>query len=402
MVIIQINATAMIGSTGKIMCELDDVIRQTGNVGYTACAYTTDYLLPNQYCTNKGNYQFPLKKNILFSRITGCTGYRYKHSTKQLVEWIASKRPDVIHLHNIHGDWLHLKTLFDYLSKNNIPVVWTLHDCWPFTGRCSHFELCSCQKWKTKCFRCKNRRVYPITYMFDFSKMMYRHKRKMFTSIEKMIIVTPSQWLKNYVEESYLKKYPVRVIHNGIDTTRYCETKDESDKGFNQESKKILLGVASSWSETKGFTDLLEINKRIDHNQYRIVMIGLSERQMKMMPETILGIKRTNSQEELIKWYSRAYAFLNLTYQDNFPTTNLEALACGTPVITYKTGGSPESIDPQTGFVVEKGDVDGVLKKIMEIGTIDRSNCSSSARKLFEKRDRYNEYIKIYEEVLNE
>lgn len=391
--IVQINGTMKIGSTGKIMYELNDVLEKNGHEGYMVSAYSTDTKLGNQYCTNSSHYDVPLKSNILISRITGVMGYRHKKDTIRLIEWIDNINPDIIHLHNIHGDWIHLKTLFKYLEKKDMPVVWTLHDCWSFTGRCSHFELCGCNKWESECHNCHNKKVYPVTYFFDFSKKMFRDKKKMFTSLKNLTLVTPSAWLKKYVEQSFLQNYDVNVIHNGINTEKY----ESLEKPIYD--KKIILGVASSWSSTKGFDDFLELDKKIDHSKYKIILVGLNNSQFSKIPSTIQGIKRTNNEQELINLYSSAYVFVNLTYQDNFPTTNIEALSCGTPVITYNTGGSPESVKPGTGFVVSKGDLDGVIEAIKKVDLLERSFCREMAIHYFDKKICYSKYLDLYETI---
>lgn len=393
--IVQINATTKIGSTGKIMYEINDVLQRNGHKGYMVSAYTIDQNIDNQYCMNKSNYIRNVKKNILISRITGTMGYRYRKETLRMLEWIDSKKPDIIHLHNIHGDWVNLKCLFEYLKNKKIPVVWTLHDCWAFTGRCSHFELCGCNKWMHQCYDCCNKKVYPVTYFFDFSRKMYNDKKNMFTSLSNLTLITPSNWLKEYVEESFLGKYSIDVIHNGIDTSKYIK----SDKKVIDSDKKIILGVASSWSSTKGLDDFIELDKMIDHKIYQIVLVGLNKAQCKMVPKTICGIQRTNNEQGLIDIYSSAFVFVNMTYQDNFPTTNLEALACGLPVITYNTGGSPECITEKTGIVVQKGDLNGIVNAIKKVEQIDRNSCRDSAVKFFDKKINFDKYLKLYETI---
>lgn len=398
--IIQINATYNIGSTGKIMAELDDVINNSGYNGYMACGYYNPDNSKNVYFTNSKQPNTEIKKNILVSRITGKMGYRKKHDTVSMIDWMDSINPDVVHLHNIHGDWLHIETLFTYLKEKRLPVVWTLHDCWAFTGRCSHFEMCGCNKWKSECHSCTNNKVYPITYFFDYSRQMFRDKKKWFLEIKDMTIVTPSHWLASYVKESYLGCYPVKVIHNGINTDVFSPTGNLSKYYSEVKEKKIILAVASSWSQTKGFDDIIRLDSLIDHDKYQIVIVGLNSRQMKAIPDTIIGVSRTNNQQELVELYSGAYVFVNLTYQDNFPTTNLEALSCSLPIITYQTGGSPEAVVGNEGFVIEKGNVVAVLDAIEHVNTVDRSLCRRIAIQRFNKYERYHDYIELYDRLM--
>lgn len=401
--VVQINATYAIGSTGKIMRDLDHVISENGHQSYMVCAYAPKLECDNVFCTNEANYQTALKSNILISRLTGKMGYRHKLETQKMIEWIGDKKPDIIHLHNIHGDWINLELLFAFLKKMKKPIVWTLHDCWGFTGRCSHFELCGCDKWKTGCVRCENRRVYPITYFLDWSKPMWSDKKKWYSEIENMHIVTPSDWLGNYVKQSILGNNSVQTIHNGIDTSIYYRKKSRpSVLG----EKKIVLGVANSWSKYKGLDDFIQLDKQIDHSRYQVMLVGVTKSQKSALPNTIIGIQRTSNESELVEIYNKASVFVNLTYQDNFPTTNMEAAACGTPAITYDTGGSPESIlNPQ--WIIPQGDISLILAQIEEICNADNYEANSKdvaryAVENFSKNLSYQKYIALYEEILSE
>lgn len=400
--IVQINATTKMGSTGKIMYDLNSVIQDCGNNSYLSCAYTSDHSLTNMYCTNQKSDAVALRKNILISRLTGKMGYRYKAETRKLIRWIDEKEPDILHLHNIHGDWLNIEVLFKYIKEKNMPVVWTLHDCWAFTGRCSHFEVCGCQKWKTGCNHCKNNKVYPITYFFDHSLNMWSDKKEWFTGIPNMTIVTPSEWLADYVKQSFLREYPVEIIHNGINISIYHKTEARSRYYKNVSDKKIILGVASSWSALKGYDDFIELDKRVDHKKYQIVLVGLNPRQLKQLPKTIIGIGRTGNEQELVELYSGADVFVNPTYQDNFPTTNLEAEACGTPVITYKTGGSPESI-PDKSLVIQPGNIESLVKTIDRVCALGKNNYNmleQYAKEHFAKELAFQKYLRLYNEII--
>lgn len=398
--IIQINATAGIGSTGKIMIDLDGIINSDNN-GFMICAYQNNNLSNNLFSFNNKNSNYVLKKNILISRITGIMGHRHTKETYEAIKWLDEKQPDIVHLHNIHGDWIDYRVLFKYLKEKNIPVIWTLHDCWAFTGRCSHFELCGCEKWKSGCFKCTNKHVYPITYFFDHSSRLWNEKKNIFTGLEKMTIVTPSMWLKEYVEKSFLSKYPVVVINNGIDTDIYKPVTSKSKYYDGIQDKKIILAVASSWSTFKGLDDIMILNNLINHDLYQIVIVGLNDKQMKMCPDNIVGVSRTNSQEELVELYSGADVFINLTYQDNYPTTNLEAISCGTNVITYNTGGSPESI-PNKEYIVNQGDVQKVYELIVQIcqSPKEKQKLREYAINHFDKNIKFNDYIKLYKKIL--
>ena len=393
MVIVQINQTFKIGSTGKIMADLNEVIQKNGHNGYMVSGYAIDNNVESLYCFNNGNTSFSIRKNLLISRISGMMGYRQKKKTKQAIEWIDSKKPDVIHLHNIHGDWINIQLLFDYIKKKKIRVIWTLHDCWSFTGRCSHFELCRCEKWKTGCYDYSNHKIYPISYFFDFTKKMWQDKKLWFTNVNDLKIVTPSRWLQKYVCQSFLGNYPSFVIPNGIDTTVFKRNNVLTCK------KRIILGVASSWTRNKGFFDFIKLDSMLNHDEYEIIMVGLNAEQMKMIPKTIYGVTRTNSLQELVNLYSKATVFFNPTYLDNFPTTNLEALSCGVPVVTYNTGGSPESVPKQCGKVLEQGDVCGMFDFInkKEYDRYDAKEIMNYAKEKFDRFDVMNKYLELYE-----
>lgn len=381
------------------MSDLNDVINQNDCEGYMLCAYSLEKR-ENLYVMDNRSFPLNSKLNILKMRVTGINGYSKKKETIKALEWVDRIKPDIIHLHNIHGDWINLKLLFYYIKEKKIAVVWTLHDCWAFTGRCSHFELCGCYKWKTECNNCPNRKVYPKTYFFDFSKRMYIDKKDMFTGMDNVYIVTPSKWLKQYVISSYLGEYPVCVINNGIDTSVFKNSKNTS-KYLKNEGKIIVLGVASSWSDTKGFSDFIKLDEMLDHNKFQIVMVGLNEKQLCSIPNTIIGIERTNNVEELVELYSNADVFVNLTYQDNYPTTNLEAVSCGIPVITYRTGGSPESISNTNGYIVKQGDLKQVAELIRNVSwsEIDPAELHERVADIFSKEKCFKKYLDLYANI---
>ena len=309
---------------------------------------------------------------------------------KELIKQIRDYAPDIIHLHNLHGCYINVDVLFRFLKIYGKPVVWTLHDCWPFTGHCAHFAVAGCEKWKTGCYDCPQRKSYPVALLLDQSKRNYLAKKKLFTQLGDLTIVTPSHWLAELVQQSFLNKCRIEVIHNGIDTKVFKPSATEFRKKHGLENKRIVLGVASSWDARKGFDDFLSLAEMLG-SAVQMVMVGLSQEQCLALPDNILGITRTDSTKELAELYSSADVFVNLTYEDTYPTVNLEAQACGTPVITYRTGGSVESV-PEAN-VVEQGDLQGVANKIR------RLDCPL-AELDFEKNSAYETYIHLYEELL--
>lgn len=391
----QINTVVNSGSTGRIAEEIGIEVMSQHHESYIAYGRgerpSKSKLI--KIGTRKDIYLHGVKTLLLDQH--GLGSYQ---ATKTLVKEIDLIKPDVIHLHNIHGYYLNYQVLFQYIKKEKIPVVWTFHDCWPFTGHCVFPDIVGCEKWKSHCEKCPLINTYPRSFA-DRSFENFQDKKDAFLNVCNLTIITPSNWLKNLVVQSFLKGYEVRTINNGIDLDRFCPPKIKVNE-------KIILGVASIWSNRKGLQDFLKLREMLD-DEIKIVLIGLSKSQIKSLPPNILGISRTESIEELSQWYQKATVFVNPTYSDNFPTTNLEALACGTPVITYDTGGSPESINSSIGAVVEQGNTD-LLKSEIERFVFKEDlkqlleECRSHAIRSFNKADRYKDYLEIYRSITDE
>ena len=403
MKILQINTTSNSGSTGRIAEEIGQTILKNGEDSYIA--YSRAGLPSSSIPVPIGNTR-DVYVHVLQTRLFDTHGFGSKKATEVFLEEIEVIAPDVVHLHNIHGYYLHVGMLFQFLKEKNIPVIWTLHDCWSFTGHCTYFESVGCEKWKTQCYQCPKKAMYPQSWFLDNSKNNYKEKKKAFTGLRNVHIVTPSHWLKKLVAQSFLKDYSVTVIPNGIDLNQF---KPNMEFNLQQkkllENKRIVLGVASIWDARKGLQDFIKLADLLDANAYQIVLIGLSKKQIRQLPNSILGISRTESIQELASWYGAASVFVNPTYQDNFPTTNIEALACGTPVITYNTGGSPEAIDEKTGIVVDKGDVEGIKTAIEKMeksaDSFQKEQCRERAVLFFDKEKRFQDYFELYKELVH-
>lgn len=395
MKILQINTVVNSGSTGRIAEEIGKLILEQRHESYIAYALGSR---PSDSRLIKigGKYDFLI--HGLVSSLNDGHGLASKKATKELINRIEEIKPDAIGLHNIHGYYLNYPVLFNYLKKRQYPVLWTFHDCWPFTGHCSYFEKTGCEKWKTSCNTCPQIKHYPMS-LVDRSNRNYRLKRETFLGLNNLTIITPSQWLKNLVDKSFLQDYHVKVIHNGVDLEVF-KPKISPHKVKNY---SIVLGVASNWDERKGLSDFKRLREYLP-KEIRIVLIGVNKKQLKQLPLGIQGIERTENLEELVRWYNDADVFVNPTYVDNFPTTNIEALACGTPVITYETGGSPEAINESTGRVVKKGDITGMAREINHFIEFDknklREECRSRALLKFDKNARFDDYINIYESLI--
>lgn len=402
-VCIQINAALNYGSTGRIA---ENIAKSVENAGWDSyIVHGPRYVKPSSIKSICTESSFEEKLHGIKSFFEDGHGLGSKRSTLRVINEIRKIDPDIIHLHNIHGYYLNYPILFGFLKEYKKPIIWTFHDCWNFTGHCAYFDMVKCEKWKSKCYGCPQIYSYPKSIV-DNSSRNYDLKKKSFTGIDNLTIVPVSNWLSDIIGESFLGGYERRVIYNGIDTNCFCIKNKTSEirKKYNLGNKFIILGVASPWSNRKGFVDFVKLSKMLDAN-YVILLVGLSDKQIKSLPPNIIGICRTDSVDSLADLYSSADIFLNLTYEDNFPTTNLEAMSCGTPVLTYKTGGSPEAISSETGFVVRQGDLCEVKDIIEKFNNVDRNAYSDICRKRvienFKKEDRYKEYVDLYNEMLN-
>ena len=396
MKIVEIN-TVRVGSTGKIMLQIAETARMQGHE-----VYTFSRAWRSERASDSGHeYVGYFTDNVIhriIGPLTGCEGQFSYIGTRKLISKLRKIDPDIIHLHNLHGWYVNIPLLFRYIKEKQKKVIWTLHDCWAFTGRCPYFTLAKCDKWVTGCYDCAQTKEYPKTYV-DNSKRMYRLKKEWFSGIDDMTVVTPSEWLAGLVKQSFLKDYPVKVIHNGIDLSIFKPTESDFRKKYNCEDKYILLGVAFGWGYRKGLDIFLELAKRLDEN-YQIVLVGTDENVDKQLPENIISIHRTNNQKELAEIYTAADLFVNPTREENYPTVNMESIACGTPVLTFKTGGSPEIVDENSGDVVECDDVDSLENEIIRIcenKPYSKDACVITARR-FDMKKRFEEYIELYEE----
>lgn len=396
--IFQING-AVFGSTGKIMLGIAKTARERGHEVLCAAPITKTnrHREPNCNYIKIGTY-YGRCASVLLSRLTGLDGCFAVFATLKLLYKVKKFHPDVIHLHNIHGSYINLPMLFHFIKKNNIRVVWTLHDCWAFTGHCPHFDMIGCGKWKTGCYACPQYREYPKSYV-DNARLMYGLKKKWFLGIRDLTIITPSNWLAGIVGQSFLKGYPIKAIPNGVDLSIFKPTPSNFRERYAiPAEKKIILGVAFGWGIKKGLDVFVELAKRLDDN-YQIVLVGTDENVDKQLPANIISIHRTQDQTELAQIYTAADLFVNPTREDNYPTVNMEALACGTPVLTFRTGGSPEIPDETCGIVVKKDDIEAMgyaAKTICAESSFSRQQCLHRATNFSEIR-RCKEIVWEYE-----
>lgn len=398
MKVLQINAVPY-GSTGKIMFSLADVIKE--NAGEVLCTSGFSWKTSDRedYFLTSGIIEKTI--HMFMAKITGYNGCFSWGSTVRLLKKINQFKPNIIHLHNIHGWFVNIPMLFRYLKKHpEIKVIWTFHDCWPVTGQCPYFTLVGCNKWQERCYGCVQYRKYPDSYV-DKSQKMHDLKKKWFMNMPNMIIVTPSQWLKSIVKQSFLRNYDVRVVNNGINLNIFSEKENCIRKQYNLENKFVLLGVAYAWDKRKGIDVFIELAERLPE-QYVIILVGTDDKIDKILPANIISIHRTQDQNELAEIYTAADLFVNPTKEENYPTVHLESLACGTPVVTFNTGGAAEMLNEKCGSVIDYGDIDMMEKEIYfrcEEKPFLREDCVRQAQN-FNEKNRYKEYLDLYRSVL--
>ncbi|WP_417009143.1 glycosyltransferase [Bacteroides congonensis] len=398
--LLMIGSSLNYGSPGKITESLGLLARKQGWEVYQA--HGLKYSNPSQLMSRPVSSAMGEMIHAIHSLLLDAHGLASTSETKNLVQWIEEIKPDVIHLHNLHGYYLNYKVLFEYLATIDTPIVWTLHDFWPITGHCAHFDYVGCTKWKTKCYHCPQKGTYPKSLFLDRSRKNFIEKKKAFTSVKNMTITPVSKWVGSLVAESFLRKYPIKPIYNGIDVDIFKPTDSDLRDRLGLKGKFVMVGVAAPWYPLKGMNDYFDLSKRLS-SDFQIIMIGLKFEQIKNLPTGIIGIEKTQNQRELAEYYSMADVVLNLSYQETFGMTTVEGMACGTPGIVYDTTASPELITDETGMVVEAGDIDKLLLSILDIRKKGKEKYSVACRNraiiCFNKDKQFSEYIKLYYEL---
>jgi len=399
--VLQINSVANSGSTGRIVEEISQLAISSGWQSYIA--YGRWQYNSKTKLIKIGNI-ISIYLHGLISVLFDGHGYGSKRATKKFLKKVDLLNPDIIHLHNIHGYYINIKLLFNYLEKKNIPVIWTLHDCWAFTGHCAHFDFIGCNKWMFQCHLCPQKHKYPASLFLSRSSHNYLLKKKIFNQIKKMTIVPVSYWLSLNVQKSFLNRHPVHIIQNGIDldvfSAQYNVEQIKIKYGIN--GKFLILGVASPWTKLKGLNDFILLHKLLDQDCI-ILLVGLNKKQIQKLPSGIIGIERTENIHTLANLYSAADLYINPTWEETFSLTNLESMACGTPIITYRTGGSVELVSENTGFIVNKGDINELYKYVNIVKQAGKAFYSEYCRKhaisQFNKQTKFLEYINLYNQI---
>lgn len=365
MKVLIINSVCGIRSTGRIAADIAEEYMARGDecrIAYGRERVPAEY---SDIAVRIGS-EAGVRANALAARIFDNEGFGAVRATARFLDRASAYDPDLLWLHNLHGYYINVGMLFDWIkSRPAMEVRWTLHDCWAFTGHCAHFSYVGCEQWRSACIRCPQKKSYPKSLFADNCKRNFEKKRAAFCGVNKMTLITPSEWLAGLVRESFLGGYPIEVVNNRIDREAFVPTASDMRRKYGIEDKIVVLGVASAWSERKGLGDFVRLAGMLGDG-YAVVIAGLTPSQAAKMPRGIIPITRTDSKKELAGIYTAADVFLNLTYEDNYPTVNLEAQACGTPCITYRTGGCAEMVPPENA--VEPGDLESVVRRIVELG----------------------------------
>lgn len=395
--ILQINSVCGYGSTGKIVKDICEVAEKEGH--QCLVAFGRDDAPKNMNTIKIGSF-IDFIIHALKTRIFDLHGFASVSATKELIKKIEKFNPDIINLHNLHGYYINIDILFAYLKKINKPVIWTLHDCWAFTGHCAYFDYVGCDKWLNICTACPQKNCYPKSILFDGSKYNFCKKKELFNGLSNMTIIVPSIWLSNLVKRSFLKEYDVEIIYNGIDLDIFKPIKSSFKEEHDFQDKFVVLGVASVWDKRKGLSDFIELSKLLG-KEYQIILVGLTNQQIAKLPSNIFGIKRTNDAEGLAKLYTAADIFVNPSLEETMGLVTVEALACGTPVIVYNATAIPEVVAENCGKIVERGNVEGLAKAIISCkkNNFKSVDCRKRAEQ-YNKEKQYKKYLSKYMDIV--
>lgn len=401
--LVQFNPVANWGSTGRLTEDIGDVVMAAGWESYIA--FGRQFNPSKSHLLQVGG-KWSVLSHTLKTRLFDRQGFGSYCATKKLLKQFDEIKPDVFQFHNLHGNFLNLPLVLEYATEKDIPIVWSLHDCWSMTGHCSHFISIGCEKWKTGCYKCPLKRKYPNSWLLDSSKRNYREKKALIQAVPRLTIISGSEWLAGIARESYFKGRDIRVIPDGIDTDIYQPRNngDEIRKRLGLEGKFVIVATGTDWNEDKGLSDYGKLKNMLS-DDYAIVLVGMNEEALAMVPEGVIGLPRTKSPQELSEYYSMADCVMSLSKRESFGLTPVEGFACGTPAIVYDTTALPELITPETGFVAKFLDVEDVKIKVEAMRAKGKDYYSARCREIaLEKYDRkvcYEEYMKVYMSYLS-
>lgn len=392
MKILQINAVYGYKSTGIIVRDIEKYLIDNGHISYIAYQTALD---PTENSHKTGN-ELDWKIHALYSRVFGKQAYASWFATKGLINYIRKIAPDIVHFHNLHSNFVNLNMLCDFLAENNIPTVITMHDCWFFTGKCTHYAAVKCDRWQTTCGDCPQNKCEQPSLFFDCTSKVLKDRTDHLNKINNLTLVGCSKWIANEAGKSLIKNADIKVVHNGVDTSIFTPHENDFRKKYNLENEFVILGMANKWC--------LEINKNtvktiIEKNKdTKIIIVGCTDEQKDSFEQYdhVICLGFIKDRQELADVYAASDVFVNLTHADTLPTVNMECICCGTPVITYNCCGSPELVDEDSGFVVEEDDVESLLLRIQQIKEKPLAFNVKEKQAKFDKNTCYKKYLDIY------
>lgn len=399
MKVLLVNSVCGIGSTGRICAQIASALKESGDE--CKIAYGRSAEVPKN-CTEfamRIGTKKDLTEHIAQTRLFDNHGFASKKATEKWIRDVQKFDPDIIHLHNIHGYYVNIEKLFSYIKSCNKPVVWTLHDCWSFTGHCAHYDNIGCTKWHDGCYDCSQKRQYPASFFKDASKENYKKKKELFLSVPNLTVVTPSHWLAEQVEQSFFKDNPIRVIPNGIDLDVFHPCKSNLRSKYGLKNKKIVLSVSNVWDELKGLDTMVKLAELLPE-EYKVVLIGLTSEQTVHLPPNIICIEHTESQQELAKWYSAADVFVNASVQETMGLTSVEAAACGAPIVVPDATALPEVASALGGEVVKPNDMSSLALAVKRLS--NEKHKDEHAADKFSLKNMTDSYLSLYNEILEE
>lgn len=393
--VLQINATYGYGSTGMIVQDIGDTLVAHGDEVFFAYQSTAQKMASGYQIGNKLDW----KLHALWARILGKQAYASKGATKKLLQWMDEIQPDIVHLHNLHSNYIHLNTLCDYLEKKKIPTIITLHDCWYFTGKCSHYAAVNCDKWKTCCGECPLNKSEQSSWIVDCTAKVLQEKTARLLRLNNFTIVGCSKWIAGEARQSKLQSANIQVVYNGVDTSIFTPHESNFRKELGLAADQfVVLGMADKWSSLQNRAMVERLLKSLPQDT-KVVIVGCNKAQKSYFAkyENVIPLGYIADRKHLSDVYAAANVFVNLTHADTLPTVNMESICCGTPVVTFDCCGSPELVGDGCGYVVKENDVDALMEKINQIRKIPLRYDVLAQQKKFDKNESYKEYLTIYE-----
>ena len=394
--VLQINSVCGYGSTGNIVVDL---YRELKAQGHECCIAYGRGTAPEDVETYRIGWDLDVYMHGIMSRLTDRHGFYSTHATRKFVAWMKQYDPDIIHLHNLHGYYINIEVLFNALQEMDKPVVWTLHDCWAFTGHCAHYTYAQCDKWVLGCKYCPQRKMYPMSIGKDNSDWNYNKKKELFNSVQKLMFVTPSKWLKEEVEKSFLSEHPVEVIYNGIDLQVFHPTESSFREKYKLGNRKIILGVANVWTERKGMAVFQQLAEQLD-DSYVIVLVGVDKTMQAKTDPRIVYVERTKNPYELAAIYAAADLYLNPSMEETMGLTTVEALACGTQVLVRNSTALPEIVHYDNNKIMMHGDLKKQIAQCMMMKNVVKENREMAMR--YEKTKQYQKYVELYSRCMHQ